>query len=233
MGAALGLLRLQKVDSNINQVQARLEQIRQILENNAEIVTAQGRLDAAEQEQAQAEELRRSKHAEAASQRIKIQQAESSLYGGAVRNPKELQDLQADVQSLKKHLATIEELEFDAMVRLEAAQTDVGSAQAGLDEIGRRLQDEHRRLIAERTDLLRNLESLRDERSAALSEMDPGHLQTYERIAGLRRGVAVAEISDNACEACGTRLTAALQQSARHSSELVLCPSCGRILFGG
>jgi len=56
-------------------------------------------------------------------------------------------------------------------------------------------------------------------------------LERYEALRQQRRGVAVAEIRDNACDACGTTLTAALQQSARHAAELVHCPTCGRILF--
>ena len=39
-------------------------------------------------------------------QQIKIQQTEASLYGGKVHNPKELQDLQKDIVSLKRHLET-------------------------------------------------------------------------------------------------------------------------------
>lgn len=41
--------------------------------------------------------------AEAEAQKIKIEQTEASLYGGSVHNPKELQDLQREVASLKKH----------------------------------------------------------------------------------------------------------------------------------
>ena len=47
--------------------------------------------------------------AEAEAQKIKIEHTEASLYGGSVHNPKELQDLQRDVASLKKHLTTLEE----------------------------------------------------------------------------------------------------------------------------
>ena len=65
-----------------------------------------------EQIKATEEEQRASEHAqhksedEAQSQQIKIQQAELSLYGGLVRNPKELQDLQADIASLKETLGS-------------------------------------------------------------------------------------------------------------------------------
>jgi hypothetical protein len=233
MSAALGLLRLQKVDSSINQVQARLEQIRETLENNTDLAAARARLENAERAQEQAEHTRQARDSDTRSQQLKIQQAESSLYGGSVRSPKELQDLQADVESIKRHLATTEELEFESMVTLESAEVEVRSARAELDQVEARLEDKHRQLIAERETLVRELGNLHDERKAALGTVAVEHLQTYERIAEARRGVAVAEISDNACRACGTTLTAAQQQNARHTTQLVFCPSCGRILFAG
>ena len=108
MSAALGLYRLQQIDSQIDLARARLESIRQSIENDIELRMANERVGAAEKNRHEAERAQKQAEAEAQAQRIKIEQAEASLYGGAVRNPKELQDLQHDVASLKKHLATLE-----------------------------------------------------------------------------------------------------------------------------
>jgi hypothetical protein len=170
---------------------------------------------------------------EARSQQIKIEQAESSLYGGKVQNPKELQDLQADIASLKRHLAAIEERELEAMLKSEEAQAALQKAQEKLQKAQTHLGDEHRELIAEQESLRRDLKSLQIEREAAVSAVATEMLSVYENLRRERRGVAVAEVSDNACGACGTTLTAALQQSARHTTQLVHCPSCGRILYAG
>jgi len=231
MSAALGLLRLQKVDSSIGQAQTRLEAIRRILENNTELMAAREKLEGAQTEHKLAEQDRRSKDDEAQALRLKIQGAESSLYGGSVRNPKELQDLQADVEALKRHLNTVEERELEAMVRLEAAVGTIEEAEARLDQISTRIESEHAQLLQERSNLGQSLTDLHAEREAAVAATSAEHLRQYERLLGPRRGVAVAQIADGACEACGTALTAALQQSARHASELTYCPSCGRILY--
>jgi predicted nucleic acid-binding Zn-ribbon protein len=181
----------------------------------------------------EAEQNRRRSEEEAQGQQIRIQQAESSLYGGKVQNPKELQDLQADIGSLKRHLAALEERELEAMLRSEEAQAALGQAQEKLQKLQVRLGDEHRELIAEREALQRDLQSLRAEREAAVSAVAAERLSIYEDLRRERRGVAVAEVSEDACGACGTTLTAALQQSARHTTQLVHCPSCGRILYAG
>jgi predicted nucleic acid-binding Zn-ribbon protein len=150
-----------------------------------------------------------------------------------VRNPKELQDLQADVASLKKRLAATEDQELQAMLSFEALQAEVQVAQEHLKAIQAGLENEHHKLIEERAALLRVRENLLSERQAALGAVAAGVVEQYEALRRQRRGVAVAEVLENSCNACGTTLTAALQQSARHADRLVYCPSCGRILYAG
>ncbi len=213
------------------QMEARRRQIQQIIENDSELQRAMAELKAAEHEEHRFEQERRAAEEGAREQQIKIQQAESSLYGGSVHNPKELQDLQADVASLKKHLAALEEQELEAMIKLESSQGAVQAVQAKLATVQSRLGEDQRHLLEEQAALSRDLQDLESERKAAVSAVPPKTLEAYDRLRQERRGVAVSEVQDNACGACGTTLTAALQQSARHASELVHCPSCGRILF--
>jgi uncharacterized protein len=231
MSASFGLFRLQQVDSQIAQVETKLGKIQKTLEDNAELQSALEQIKAAEDEQRTSEYAQRKSEDEAESQQIKIQQAESSLYGGVVRNPKELQDLQTDIASLKKHLAVLEEHELQDMIKTEAAQAAVKKAKLELSQIQARLGGEHRQLFEEKESLTRELDRLQSERQAVVSTIAANMLKTYDELRQQRRGVAVSEVSDNACGACGTILTAAIQQTARYAIELVHCPACGRILY--
>ncbi len=231
MSAALGLFRLQQVDTRISQMEARLRKIQETLDNDTELQAAVQKLKSAEVQEHRLEQERRAAEEGARDQRIKIQQAESSLYGGKVQNPKELRDLEADVASLKKHLASIEEQELEAMVQLETVQAGVQAASSELEGIRSRLGQSNAHLLDEQDSLSRQLADLQTERDAAVKAIDPRLLRVYDKLRQEHRGVAVVEITDNSCGACGTSLTAALQQTARHSAEPVVCPSCGRILY--
>lgn len=233
MSMALGLFRLQQVDTRIGQIEARLGKIQEILQNDSEIQAVKEQVKIAEAKQREFEHSRLSSEEEARDKQIKIQQAESNLYGGTVLNPKELLDLQADVISLKKHLAVIEDQELEAMLRVESVQADLQILLGDLKRVQARLEDENKKLITEQESLSRDLTDLQAERQATITQVKAGTLQTYETLRRQRRGLAVAEVSENACRACGTTLNAALQQSARHAVELVYCPSCGRILYAG
>lgn len=231
MSAALGLYRLQQIDSQMDRARTRLEAIRQTLENDLELRAATECVAAAESAHKEAERAQRQAEAEVQSQRIKIEQAESSLYGGAVRNPKELQDLQHDVASLKKHFVTLEDRLLESMLTTENAASSLTEALAALSKVESSLGNQTRHLTDERASLTHSLERLEAERKAASSPVDVKLFEQYESLRRERRGIAVTTVSDGACAACGTTLTPGQQQTARSSAQIARCPTCGRILF--
>lgn len=231
MSAALGLYRLQQVDSRIDQIQARLKTIQQILENDAALRAASQRLAATEGEHQGAEHLLKRSEAEVEKQRIKIEQTEASLYGGKVHNPKELQDLQKDVASLKRHLETLEERQLEAMIAVETAEGELEIAKTDLERVQSSLKEQNKDLAQESETLHKNLERLHAERQAVVTDIASQALSVYDQLRKQKRGLAITTIADDACEACGTTLTASQQQSARSTSQLFHCPTCGRILY--
>jgi predicted nucleic acid-binding Zn-ribbon protein len=231
MSAALGLYRLQQVDSQIDQIQARLKAIQQTLENDVALRSANQQLASVDAKNQEVERLLKASEAEVEKQRIKIRQTEANLYGGHVHNPKELQDLQKDVVSLKRHLETLEERELEAMLAAEETEKNLQSAQADLQRVQSNLNEQNRGLNTESETLHRDLDRLTSERQAVFTDIASQALNVYEQLRKQKRGIAITTVADNSCEACGTTLTPSQQQSARSTSQLFYCPTCGRILF--
>jgi uncharacterized protein len=231
MSASLGLHRLQQIDRQIDQTLSQLKSIRQTLENDIELREALNHLENTQSVNHHAHHELKNAEAEVEAQKIKIEQAESSLYGGKVHNPKELQDLQKDITSLKKHLVTLEERELEAMIKAENTENDLQNAKTGLELIQARLGNEHKKLLVDQSALTIKLEQFTEEREAALAPIESAMHQIYENLRQLKNGVAVAEVSDNSCASCGATITASLQQNARSQKQLANCPSCGRILY--
>lgn len=231
MSAALGLYRPQQVDSQIDQIQARLRTIQQTLENDIELRAATERLATSEDNYKAAERTLKQSEADAEKQNVKIQQAEASLYGGQVANPKELQDLQKDVNSLKRHLETLEERELEAMLVVETKEQELQNAKSELQRVRSNLGEQNRELTQESELLHKNLERLNSERQAVVSDIVQEAMNIYNQLRQQRRGIAVTKLSDGACSACGTTLTPSQQQNARSTSQLFHCPSCGRIVY--
>ena len=231
MSAALGLYRLQQVDSQIDQIQARLKTIQATLENDLELQTANTKNNACLDQHREAARRLSLAEAEVQKQRVKIEQTESSLYGGHVHNPKELQDLQKDAASLKRHLETLEERELEAMLAAENAETEADQARNELERVIASRGDQSRDLTRESESLFKDRERLDAERRAVLENIGSQMVGLYDQLRQHKRGLAVTAVNDNACAACGTTLTASQQQSARSTTQLFHCSTCGRILY--
>jgi len=231
MSASLGLHRLQQVDRQIDHASSQLDNIRQTLKNDVELRMSLNQMETAKADHHHAHHELKNAEAEVEAQKIKIEQAESSLYGGRVQNPKELQDLQKDIASLKKYLATLEERELEAMIKAEETENNLQNAKTNLELVQARLGSEHKKLIADQAAWSVKLEQLADEREATLAPIESALVQIYENLRQQKHGVAIAEVSDNSCASCGATITASLQQNARSQKQLAHCPSCGRILF--
>ena len=231
MSHTLGIYRLQQVDSRIDQATTRLEAIRAVLENDSTIQAARATLEKAEKATQDAGKGLRACEAASEAQRIKLEQIEASLYGGRIQNPKELKDLQNDLAALKRHLATLEDAQLEAMLAFESCQEEQQTAVKNLREVEAQVISKNASLKGEQETLLNDLENLKAERTATYGTISPELINKYENLRQKRRGLAVTTISDNACDACGAGLTPAQAQAVRMAVQLVECPSCGRILF--
>ncbi len=232
MSQTLSLYRLQQVDSQIDRAQARLQTIQKTLDDDAELRLANERADSTKAICESTDQSLKQAEADAQSQRIKIEQTESSLYGGKGHSPKELLDLQNDVAALKRHLITLEDIQLEAMLTAEESMTVHQTAQADLLAAQNHSIEQNRGLHEEQNLLQREMEKLRAERAAVAGPIPPNTLGLYDQLRQQRRGIAVAIISENSCSACGSGLSAAQMQASRASGQMALCPSCGRILYG-
>jgi predicted nucleic acid-binding Zn-ribbon protein len=232
MSQTLSLYRLQQTDSQIDRAQSRLNAIQKILDDNVELQTAKQAHDAASLHHHSEEQKLKEAEASVQNLRIKLEQTDASLYNGKGHSPKELQDLQDDVLSLKKRLAVLEDSQLDCMQSLEDAEKQVHITQAFLSETEKKFEEQERTFNIEKNSLQKELQKLLAERAANAVSIPVEPLSLYDKLRQERRGIAVAVISDKSCSACGSSLSLAQIQASRSTVHIELCPSCGRILYG-
>ena len=231
MSRPLNLYRLQQIDSKVDQANTRLHEIKTLLSDDAELrsqlaiaARAENILETAQKDQRQAEK-------KVQDQRIKIEQVENTLYSGTIRNPKELQDMQNEVAALKRFLETLEERQLEAMLIVDDYNEQFDEAQKILHKYQTHAEKQQAELTLEREQIMsKHAESL-EQRQQALNAINQDDLIIYNRLRKIRAGVAVAKVEERACKACGSTLTASLNQAARSPSQIVFCDSCGRILY--
>ena len=233
MSHSFHLYQLQKIDTQLDQgtarileIQAKIDGDQRVPEAEAKVAESLANLKAAQTRLAKVEQ-------EVAAKRMKLEQSESTLYGGKVKIPKELQDLQHEVASLKRILAGLEDQQLEAMMQVEEAQMGCDAAQKHLLRVQGETASENAVLVGESGMLAALKARLQVEREAVVNQVDPVYLEEYARLRKNKRGVAVATFMDDTCSACGSLLTAADRQNARSPIQVSHCPSCGRFLYGG
>ena len=232
MSQTLSLYRLQQMDSQMDRLRTRLQEIQKTLDDESELQQWKERGKAADARCQSAEQALKLAEGDVQGQLIKIEQTQSNLYGEKAHSPKELQDLQNDIAALKRYLVVLEDRQIDAMQESETADADL---QVALAKAGAALETRaalSKVLRQEQETINIELERYLVEYNAVSGAIPAANLELYNQLRQRRRGVAVALIGDNACGACGSTLSLAQIQSAHSSDHMMLCPSCGRILYG-
>jgi predicted nucleic acid-binding Zn-ribbon protein len=233
MSEPFKLYRLQQIDSQIDQINNRLKAIETALNSDQTVRRAQKIVEQSQDALSREQKNLRSAEHDVHAQRVKIEQSESTLYGGKVRNPKELQDLQNEVASLKRYLSVLEDRLLEAMITVEAVDEKLQAELKLLENAQADSASEHKDLNQEKESLLTDLNRLEGQRTATISSIPEGDMQIYTQLRRTRSGIAVARIVDKCCSACGTTLNAALLHAARTPTQISRCDGCNRILYSG
>jgi len=233
MSESFKLHRLQQIDSHLDQFRARLRAIETILSDDTSIKIAQTKFEETSKRHEDAKKAVRKAEENVKANKVKIEQTEAALYGGKVRNPKELQDLQNESEALKRYRDVLDDRLLEAMITQEEVEASFSAASAESDDTRGRITQQNKALLNEKADLTSDLSRLESEREAASRSILQGDLNMYEQLRRLKRGVAVATVADNSCAACGSTLSSAQLHAAKSPNQLTRCESCGRILYGG
>lgn len=229
MSVAKQLHQLQEIDLELGSTEQALKQISSQLGESQTVISARAKL---ESEQQHLDELKHQQHSaewEIDDLTVKITTAEEKLYGGKMTNPKELADLQHEVDSLKARRNRLEDKTLELMDQVELATASVAKVSSEFEALETEWHSQQQKLSAEMEQLKNKLSDLKQKRQPLSTEIDPQTLELYDNLKK-QKGTAVAKIEQGICRGCSISLPISELQQAR-SGNPVRCSSCGRILF--
>jgi predicted nucleic acid-binding Zn-ribbon protein len=230
MTQAEALYHLQEIDLNLVRIQKRLSEIHTALTNNQTIIEAKESVTAAQKALTPLHTKARNFELEIQTNADKIRLTDERLYSGKVRNPKELQDMQQEIQSLKKRNSELEDSLLEVMVEVEGAETSLKKAEIQLQQITQNWENEHSHLLDEQIRLKAELTQVQQQHESAVKAVEPENLKTYNNLRPRKNNQPVALLINESCSVCRVEQNRAVVSEARKSQSLVLCQSCGRIL---
>ncbi len=229
----LRLLDLQEEDSAIR----RLEERRQSLPEAQRLSEVRSQLEELESDlqiaTKQHDEIAREQHRlEGEIELIegKTSKEEQRMFSGGVSNPKELANLQAEVESLKRKKSSVEDGLLEVMEQRESASTTQSS-----------LQEQHDSATGLADELVKTVGSLTAEieaelvahgaaRDSIVPDIAPDLLSLYDKLREQKAGVGAAALVGGNCEGCHTKLPQVEWERIRKELGLQRCDNCRRIL---
>lgn len=223
------LYHLQQIDTEIRQKKQRLGEVLQAQKENTALLTAlrQAAATAADLENWQSQQ--RKLNLELDDLNAKAKRSEDRLYSGNVKNPKELADLQKEIESLGRRRSDLEDEVLETMIMIEESQAAHDAGAAELAQIEAAWQQSLNDLQTEQMALATRLNELVTRRQAQVERVAPQSMVMYESSAKRRAGLAVAELKNNICMGCQVSLPASVVRAAQEG-QLIHCSNCGRIL---
>lgn len=231
MAAVADLLSLQDIDLELDKELARLSEIEEALGESEELTQAH----AISEEKAVAVQALRVEQKDlelyADEVRNKAAEIEKKLYSGSVKNPKELQDYDADLKSLREETKRRDEKLLAMLVLVDEAETELAVASETLSTI----EDEWRRgqdgMLQEKATIEPEVARLQTLRAEEAVGFERNLMSLYNLLRERRGGRAVAKVERGMCQGCRISLPMSVIQRARTGNGLVQCVSCERILL--
>ncbi len=225
------LRELQEVDSALDRARAELEERSVRLGDDSELVPLREEMERARAELKAVQKKGQELEWDLEKRAGRVKDEEKKLYGGTVKNPKELASLAHEVEHEKQQISAIE---TDALLNMDAREDASRAAQAA--ERAHAAKDaewkaEQAQLKADAESLERQVKELSARRAEIAARVDPSSARTYESLRRTRGGLAVVPVEQRTCKGCRITLSSSEVQRARASTDLVACQSCGRILY--
>lgn len=222
---------LQEIDLDIEQKTGTLAQTKSQIGKDDDLVSARAALSIARKRLQNLEHQQRDAEWGVDELEKKIATEEKKLYDGSVKNPRELMNLQQEIESIKVKRGEREEHLLAIMMEVDAAQQDATQQSGDLEAMERQWQEDQKRLSREQTALEADLATLARKREVLVGQVDADSLRTYEELRRVKQGLAVAKLVQGRCEGCRISLPVSDQQKARTGRNLATCSNCGRILY--
>jgi predicted nucleic acid-binding Zn-ribbon protein len=225
------LFELQQIDLDILREQVTLDEIRSKLGENIILDEARAQLEISESHLADVLKQQREMEWELDDLKNRIDKIGEKLYGGKLKNPKELVGLEHEIGTLKADFGQKEDKLLDVMGDSEVTQRKIEKEGDQVRKFEVEWRKEQKVLTERESDITGQLNSISKKRDALANSVPTEALELYEGIRA-RKPQVVVKVEQGMCQGCRLTLPMSEMKGAK-AGNLVQCGSCGRILYLG
>ena len=226
------LLGLQSVDIRLNEVRARLAKFpKKLADSDARVAAAKADVDVSKAAQLATVKDRKKYELDVDSWKDKVRKYKDQT--SQIKTNEAYRALQHEVQMAEDEIAKAEDRLLEQMVASEEYDRRIKASEIALKEVEAVERVERSKVEADRAVAEKELAEWNAERARAMAEIPENLLDHYDRIVKKHNGVALAEVRNEKCGACGMIVRPHVIQEMRRSNseEMFHCETCTRIIY--
>jgi predicted nucleic acid-binding Zn-ribbon protein len=148
-----------------------------------------------------------------------------------IKNIKELQALQREIDQIKQNNSVLEEELIKVMEELDASAATLDQNETEWKALEEKWVTRRSELDAQLTQIETEISQFAKERQSLATRINGDLIGRYELIFSRRGGTAVVTVLGGICQGCYMNIPPQLYNEILKGERLHLCPSCHRILF--
>jgi len=225
------LYRLQKVDTALAELRADLEELSDGTQERNALDEATAELERRQKRLAGHESEHRGKELDLGSAEAKRAGCMERAYGGVVSNPKELENLEKEIEALGRTNDRLEEEIIELLDEIDedtAAVREQEACVAECAEASTRVTSHYETETARLSGIITEVEA---EREQVEPQVEERLLKRYDQLREKNANLGVAEVMDGVCSGCHMTVPSAKLKRLSDMGGEVFCDNCKRFLY--
>ncbi|MPZ77871.1 MAG: hypothetical protein GEU77_15250 [Deltaproteobacteria bacterium] len=148
-----------------------------------------------------------------------------------IKNIKELQALQREIDQIRQANSELEEELLKMMIEIDGIKGELKTKQEELVQAQQEWQQTQQGLQAQVSAIDHAVDEASRRRQSIAAEIAADIMSRYELIFSRRGGTAVVEVTGGICQGCYMNIPPQLRNEIIRNEKLNLCPSCQRIVY--
>ena len=223
------LYRLQQIDDEIRKSKVRLAQVIKLQGKSAALEGARQRAQETAEVLSEWRGQQSALNLELSKVNEKSKRGETRLYSGTVKNPKELEDIQHELESLGRRSSVLEDELIEAMIMVEESEEEASAASQEQETVEASWAQDQFSLQEEQAELIEAINNLTSQRKQHLTLVSSESMAAYQNAIRRAGNMAVVPLKRNRCSGCRVTIPANLVKLVEDGN-LVTCDNCSRVL---
>ncbi len=223
------LYRLQQTEDEIREDKKRLAEVIRLQSESVELLEARKTVTSTESEVSRLRVIQKDLSLEFDGLSDKAKRENDRLYSGLVTNPKELEDLQREIDYLGRRMSVLEDQLIEAMISVEEAENNQDAVIETVNRVENEWKATSERCKEEQADLLVHITELSVQKDQLIPLIQPKSMIALEDAKRRVGGDAIAALKNGRCRGCLLTVPA-YKRKAVDEGQMVTCDNCGRIL---